>query len=220
MSSSAGSSTRRDPPGMTVSTLQRLLVAGTAGIAAGLAAGFVWNWRYGLLAGWMVAAVLFVGWTLLTIWPMGPADTAGHANRDDPGRGTLDVLVLLSAVASLGAVAILLLEQATNSGLDSMLSVASVVLAWVAVHTVYTTRYAGLYYTSPVGGIEFNEDDPPQYSDFVYLAFTIGMAFQVSDTAFTNKDIRKVALRHSLLSYVFGAVILAGTINLIAGLAH
>ena len=101
-----------------------------------------------------------------------------------------------------------------------MLSVASVVLAWVSVHTVYTTRYAGLYYTSPPGGIEFNEDDPPQYSDFVYLAFTVGMAFQVSDTAFTNKDIRKAALRHSLLSYVFGAVILAGTINLIAGLAH
>ena len=205
---------------MTVSTLQRLLVAGPAGVVAGLAAGFAWNWRYGLLAGWMVAGLLFVTWTLLTIWPLGPAETARHALRDDPGRGTLDLLVLLAAVASLGAVAILLLEQATNSAIDSVLSVTSVVLAWVSVHTVYTTRYAGLYYTSPVGGIEFNEDDPPQYSDFVYLAFTIGMAFQVSDTAFTNKEIRKAALRHCLLSYLFGAVILAGTINLIAGLAH
>ncbi len=205
---------------MTVSTLQRLLVAGPAGVVAGLAAGFAWNWRYGLLAGWMVAGLLFVTWTLLTIWPLGPAETARHALRDDPGRGIFDLLVLLAAVASLGAVAILLLEQATNSAIDSVLSVASVVLAWVAVHTVYTTRYAGLYYTSPPGGIEFNEDDPPQYSDFVYLAFTIGMAFQVSDTAFTNKEIRKAALRHCLLAYLFGAVILAGTINLIAGLAR
>ncbi len=220
MSSSAGNTARRNPRGMTVSTLQRLLVAGPAGVVAGLAAGFAWNWRYGLLAGWMVAALLFVTWTLLTIWPLGPAETARHALRDDPGRGTLDLLVLLAAVASLGAVAILLLEQATNSALDSVLSVASVVLAWVSVHTVYTTRYAGLYYTSPPGGIEFNEDDPPQYSDFVYLAFTIGMTFQVSDTDFTNKEIRKAALRHALLSYLFGAVILAGTINLIAGLAH
>jgi uncharacterized membrane protein len=220
MSSSAGNTARRNPSGMTVSTRQRLLVAGTAGVVAGLVAGFVWNWRYGLLAGWMVSAVLFVGWTLLTIWPLGPAETARHARRDDPGRGTLDLLVLLAAVASLGAVAILLLEQATNSALDSVLSVGSVVLAWVAVHTVYTTRYAGLYYAMPAGGIEFNQDDPPQYSDFVYLAFTIGMAFQVSDTAFTSTEIRKAALRHSLLAYVFGAVILAGTINLIAGLAH
>jgi uncharacterized membrane protein len=206
--------------GMTVSTMQRLLVAGSAGLVAGLAAGFEMNWRYGLLAGWMAAAVLFVGWTLLTIWPLGPAETAKHAMRDDPGRGTLDLLVLLAAVASLGAVAILLLEQATNSGLDSVLSVASVVLAWISVHTVYTTRYAGLYYSTPSGGIGFNEDDPPQYSDFVYLAFTIGMTFQVSDTDFSTKEIRKAALRHALLSYLFGAVILAGTINLIAGLAH
>jgi uncharacterized membrane protein len=220
MSATGGDSAARTARGMTVSTLQRLLVAGPAGIVAGLVAGFAWNWRYGLLAGWMVAALLFVGWTLLTIWPLGPAETARHALRDDPGRTTLDLLVLLAAVASLGAVAILLLEQATNSGLDSVLSVASVVLAWVTVHTVYTTRYAGLYYASPAGGIGFNEDDPPQYSDFVYLAFTIGMTFQVSDTDFTTKDIRKAALRHALLSYLFGAVILAGTINLIAGLAH
>ena len=220
MSATGGDFAARTARGMTVSTLQRLLVAGPAGVVAGLAAGFAWNWRYGLLAGWMVAALLFVGWTLLTIWPLGPAETARHALRDDPGRTTLDLLVLLAAVASLGAVAILLLEQATNSGLDSVLSVASVVLAWVTVHTVYTTRYAGLYYARPAGGIGFNEDDPPQYSDFVYLAFTIGMTFQVSDTDFTTKEIRKAALRHALLSYLFGAVILAGTINLIAGLAH
>ena len=68
------------------------------------------------------------------------------------------------------------------------------------------------------GGIDFNEDDPPAYADFAYLAFTLGMTFQVSDTDLQTKPIRATALRHGLLSYLFGAIILATTINLVAGL--
>jgi uncharacterized membrane protein len=86
------------------------------------------------------------------------------------------------------------------------------------VHTVFTLRYARLYYLDEDGGIDFNEADPPRYSDFAYLAFTIGMTFQVSDTDIQDKTIRATILRHMWLSYVFGAVIVAITINLIAGL--
>jgi uncharacterized membrane protein len=68
--------------------------------------------------------------------------------------------------------------------------------------------------------VDFNQDDPPRYADFAYLAFTIGMTFQVSDTDLKTTEIRATALRHALLSYLFGSVILAATINLIAGLAH
>ena len=110
--------------------------------------------------------------------------------------------------------------QGGQSAVDAVLSVGSVALAWVSVHTVYLTRYAGLYYAGAPGGIDFNEDEPPQYSDFAYLAFTIGMTFQVSDTDLTNKEIRAAALRHALLSFLFVAVILAATINLVAGLAN
>ncbi len=95
----------------------------------------------------------------------------------------------------------------------------SIVLSWAMVHTVFTTRYARLYYTGGDGGVDFNEDDPPRFSDFAYLSFTIGMTFQVSDTNLTSKDVRATALRHALLSYLFGAVILAATVNLLAGLA-
>ena len=94
------------------------------------------------------------------------------------------------------------------------LSVASVALAWATVHTLFTTRYARLYYTGPDGGIDFNEADPPRYADF---AFTIGMTFQVSDTDLGTNEVRRTALRHALLSYVFGAVVIATTINLVAG---
>jgi len=212
--------TSGNPQAMRVSTMFRLLVAGIAGVVAGFAVGWWQDWRYGLLVGWMTGAAIFVAWTWLSLWPLGPEQTGSHARGDDPGRGTLDVLVIVAAVASLGAVALLLLDKADNSAVDAVLSVGSCALAWVAVHTVYMTRYAGLYYTGAPGGIDFNEDDPPQYSDFGYLAFTIGMTFQVSDTDLQTKPVRATALRHALLSFLFVAIILAATINLVSGLAR
>jgi uncharacterized membrane protein len=205
---------------MGVSTMRRVVVVLLPAVTAAAVVGRFNGWRYGLLAGWMVGAGAFVAWTLLTLWPMNADQTAAHANRDDPGRGTLDVLVLGAAVASLGAVAILLLDKADNSAVDAVLSFGSIVLAWLSVHTVYTTRYAGLYYNGEPGGIDFNEDDPPQYSDFAYLAFTIGMTFQVSDTNLQTKPIRRTLLRHALLSFLFVAIILGATINLVSGLAN
>jgi len=101
------------------------------------------GWRYGLLAAWMFAAVVF----LIQVWShiarMDPPTTAAHAVREDSGRKTTDVLVVLAAVASLGAVA-LLLSSGSSSGKDlqALLSVGSVALAWASVHTMYTTRYA------------------------------------------------------------------------------
>ena len=86
------------------------------------------------------------------------------------------------------------------------------------LHTLFTLRYARIYYTQK-GGIDFNQTDPPRYSDFAYFSFTLGMTFQVSDTDITTATIRATVLRHALLSFVFGSVILATTINLVAGLS-
>ncbi len=96
-------------------------------------------------------------------------------------------------------------------------AVVSVVLSWAAVHTVFTLRYARLYYSGG-GGIDFHVDERPDFGDFAYVALTIGMTFQVSDTDLTGKRIRMTALRHALLSYLFGVVIVAMTINVVAGL--
>jgi uncharacterized membrane protein len=81
---------------------------------------------------------------------------------------------------------------------------------------LFALAYARLYYAAPRGGVDFNEKDPPDYRDFAYLSFTIGMTFQVSDTALKSKAVRRTALRHALLSYAFGAGIIGATINLIA----
>jgi uncharacterized membrane protein len=154
----------------------------------------------------------------ITLWPMDALETAQHAVREDPGRALADLLVVLAAVASLIAVGLLVISGTGHS--QAGLSVGSIALAWASVHTMFATRYARLYYAGPDGGIDFNQPDPPQYSDFAYLAFTIGMTFQVSDTNLRSKEIRATALRHALLSYLFGTVIIAFMINLVAGLGR
>jgi uncharacterized membrane protein len=192
------------------------------GVAAGFGCSSVLSWRYSVSLGWMMGAAVFVAWMWITIWPMDAPTTAKHAVREDPGRAAADILVLLAALASLAAVGLLLLETATGSGernVQATMTVGSVALAWASVHTVFTTRYARIYYAGPDEGVDFNEDDPPCYSDFAYLAFTIGMTFQVSDTDLKTKEIRATALRHALLSYLFGAVIIAAMINLVVSLS-
>ena len=95
---------------------------------------------------------------------------------------------------------------------------AAVVLGWFVIHTLFTLRYARLYHSTG-GGVDFNQDEPPRYVDFAYVAFTIGMTFQVSDTDLKSTAIRATALRQALVSYLFGAVVLATTVNFIVSLA-
>ena len=156
---------------------------------------------------------------------MGPLDadeTSRLAVREDPGRAAVDAILVTASVASLASVASVIAASGPHSTVDPLLGAAlgacSVVLSWGLVHVIFTAQYARLYYTGPDGGIDFNEADPPCYTDFAYLAFTIGMTYQVSDTDLQTKAIRRTALRHALLSYLFGAIILATTINLLAGL--
>jgi uncharacterized membrane protein len=168
----------------------------------------------------MAGAAVFIAWTWITLWPMDAYSTARHASREDPGRALTDGLVLLAAFASLIAVGGLLTVGGEQRDMQAALSVGSVALAWACVHTLFTIRYARLYYAGPDGGIDFNDENPPQYTDFAYLAFTVGMTFQVSDTTLKTREMRSTALRQALLSYLFGTVIIAAMINLIAGLGH
>jgi uncharacterized membrane protein len=196
--------------------------AAFAGVCAGLLAALPGTWQLGTLLGWDVAALVYVAWTWRTIWPLDPTVTAHLAGREDPGRAIADALLLVASVASLLAIALVITAGDTSGpgikDLLAALAVASVALSWTVVQTVFTSRYASLYYTRPAGGIGFNQEVPPRFSDFAYLAFTVGMTFQVSDTDLRAPEIRAAVLRHALLSYLLGAVILATVINLVAGL--
>lgn len=203
---------------------RRLVVAAAVGVAAGAVAGVVGPWQAAPLVGWDAAALCWMGALWMQVLGFDAVETSQHATREDPQRALADALLLAASAASLVAIAIVTVKAGHAHGGEKAGLVAvgmlSVFASWLLVHTVFTLRYAALYYTGPDGGIDFNEDFEPTYVDFAYVAFTIGMTFQVSDTNLTDRTVRRTALRHALLSYVFGAVILAAVINLVAGLLH
>ena len=201
----------------------RLLAMLILGIVAALAVGFSGSWWYAPVAGWATACASYILWVWLVVGRFDGATTKLHATREDPGRAVSELLILALTVASLGAVAVLLVHTSKAHGVDqgvgAVMALISVALSWTLLHTLYMLRYARIYYTEPIGGIDFNDDEDPRYIDFAYLAFDLGMTFQVSDTNITNTQLRSVILRHTLLSYVFGSVVLASVVNLVAGLS-
>jgi uncharacterized membrane protein len=190
-------------------------------VAAGVAAAFA-PWQIALLIGWDVWAASFLGWWWVAVFHLDPAGTKEHALLDDPGRGWVDVVLTLTSLASLIAVALVVSLGGDDDGAaaigQAVFALGSVFASWAVVHTLYTLQYARLYYGDVPGGIDFNSDDPPQYSDFAYLAFSVGMTFQVSDTSLQTKAFRALVLRQSVLAYFYGVVVIAATINLVAGL--
>ncbi len=217
------SSDGEPPVSLGSSARTKLLVSLLVGLIVGGVSAAIGAGRSAPLIGWDVLAVTFCSWMWATIWPMGAADTARHSQRENPGRDLTDLVLLAAATASLIAVGVVLFGAGHASGtgkyVQAGFALGSVFVSWTLIHTVFTLKYARHYYTHPAGGIDFNEDDPPEYSDFAYLSFTIGMTFQVSDTDIQTKQIRRTALRHAWLSFPLGAVIIAASINLVSGLA-
>lgn len=153
------------------------------------------------------------------------------ARREDGSRTLVFILILLACFASMLMVLQLILSKdAKDAGmvLYLIVAVSGILLSWFMVHTLFTFHYAVLYYDDAegnpkvhAGGLEFPEEDAhPNYLDFAYFAFVIGMTFQVSDVQINRSKIRQVVLLHGLLSFGLNTFIVALTINLIAGLRH
>jgi uncharacterized membrane protein len=201
----------------------RLVVMIVVGLAVALAVGSLKSWAYAPAVGWAAASLTYLVWVWAVIGRLSAEATSAHARREDPGRGVSDLLVLTATVASFAGVALILLDASNAAGGAKAaiigMALGSVALSWFLVHTLYTLRYASIYYRDQAG-VDFNEDKRPRYLDFAYLAFTVGMTFQVSDTDLKTDAIRYTALRQALLSYLLGAIVLATTINLVSGLIH
>jgi uncharacterized membrane protein len=210
----------RDP-----SAVERLLVVTAFGVVVGTVAAFLAPWQFGILAGWDAVAAAFVGWVWASVGRFTPDETRALATREDNGRVATSLLLLGASVASLVGTAFDLIkaDHAHSAGRVALSAIGmlTVALSWAVVHTVFALRYAHEYYSPPVGGIDFKtRSELPDYQDFGYVAFTVGMTFQVSDTDIQARRTRRTVLRHALLAYLFGAVILAVVVNVIASLLN
>jgi uncharacterized membrane protein len=206
----------------SASAAVRVSYAMFGGAVAGFVASLFMPMPASILVGWDVAVVIYLAWTWSAVMGLDPGVTAQRAKREDPSTPVADFVILGAGTAVLAAVGFALAKagQATGGTKAYLvtLGVLSVVLSWTVVHTVFALRYARAYYSDPVGGIEFNEEEPPNYVDFGYYSFTVGMTFQVADTNITSKAIRRATLHHALLSYLFGAVLLGLVINVVSAL--
>jgi uncharacterized membrane protein len=198
----------------------RILIAVVLGAAVAVAVGNAVGWRFALV-GWVVTAGVYVVWTRLLLGGMDADQTREYVTREDPTRWVADAVIVSASIASLAGVGyVVAAESHSGAGavVAALVGILTVAASWFAVHTLFTVHYARLYYSDEPGGINFHDPEPPRFRDFAYVAFTVGMTFQVSDTDIGLTSIRATVLRHALLSYLLGAVVLAVTINLIAGL--
>jgi len=192
---------------------------------AGLAAGLVVagaarllgdGWLHAGMFGWCGAVLVHGALVLGRMWPADAARMRAHAQALDEGRFAVLLLSLLAAAASLVAVA---LDLADTTPGYTALGVVTVVLSWSYVHLLFAQDYAREFWLSG-GGIRFagGSDDPP-FSEFLYLAFSVGTTNGVTDIVTHSVAIRRVALLHQLIAFAFNAVIVAGTVGIVSGLA-
>ena len=177
-----------------------------------------------LLLGWDTGVAIYLVWAATV---MARCSTVAQLKRNaaiqDEGGFAILLLTVGAAIASLGAIfaELAALERANpHYGLHVALAVATVVLSWTFTHTIFALHYTHDFYgeAERANGLKFPGNTHPDYWDFVYFAFVIGMTFQVSDVAVTNRSIRRLVVAHGALSFFFSTTIVALTVNIAAGL--
>ena len=169
-------------------------------------------------------AILGLIWVTVTLTPQD--EIRAVAQRQDVGRTVIFIFVIIAACAALFAVAFLIRSgkpEEQHLSIHLLLALATIVLSWLLMHAVFGLRYAHRFYDDSeidaekhAGGLKFPEEDLPDYRDFAYFSFVIGMTCQVSDVDVTSREMRRLALLHGILSFGFNTVILALTINTVS----
>jgi uncharacterized membrane protein len=209
---------------MSASARNRVLMTAAVGAVAGVVAAFFTPWQAAILIGWAVTAVLDVAWVVSTAGRFNADETREFATKEDGSRFSAQFLLIGAGIASLVGVGFDLYKASQTQGQGKAFLVAigvfTVVASWAIVHVTYALRYAHEYYVDEPGGIDFKSGPgyQPDYRDFAYVAFTVGMTYQVSDNDVQTRRIRRTVLAHGLFAYLFGAVILASLINVVASL--
>lgn len=183
----------------------------------------------GLMIGWDAFSLCLIALGWLTFFVTDAKELCRQAQKQDESRHTIFLIVLSSVCISLIGILIVLKntdESLIRKKLHIIFSMLGVALSWFLLHTTLTLHYAHLYYEHTFseqhqhkGGINFPEEiDEPDYLDFAYFSFVIGMTFQVSDVQVTSQGMRRLVLLHGLISFIFNTIIVALTINTIANI--
>ena len=194
-------------------------------VAAGMAP-FGINLPARVLTGWDVGVAVYLVLTFSMMWRADVARIRRRAAEQDEGATFILLLSIVATFASLVAVVFALggAKQSTQYGATAhaLLAIATILLSWTFVHTIFSFHYAHEYYgergDGQIGGLHFPDDDKPDYRDFLYFSLVIGMTSQVSDVGISSKVIRRVASIHGVLSFFFNLVVLALTVSMVANL--
>lgn len=202
----------------------RLWISVTLGIAAYAVLPGSWNLVTRILIGWDTAVLCYLVAAAAMMACSPVAEIRRHSEAQDEGAFAVMVLTLAAAGASLGAIfAELAGVRATQQGFGPYaLAIGTVILSWTFTHTIFALHYAYEFYGEGerANGLEFPDGGKPDYWDFIYFSFVIGMTFQVSDVAVTNKWIRHSVAAHGALSFFFNTAVVALAVNIAASVIH
>jgi uncharacterized membrane protein len=181
-----------------------------------------------IMVAWDIFSFCMILWSFALFATMCSKQIRVLAQFEDSSRFVVFVIVIIASLGSLAGILLLLGNKGSwllPKGLETFIYIAGVTFSWLLLHTMFTFRYAHYYYgdrigpqSTKVGGLEIPDEKCPDYLDFAYFSFVIGMTFQVSDITISSRHIRRLALLHGLLSFVFNTVIVALTINLVVEL--
>lgn len=180
-----------------------------------------------IMSGWDIFCICLLFFYWISFFTTPQPHLPRQAAEDDPSRIVIFVIVLVCSVVSMLAVILLLTaKKEANAGkaIQVPLALAGMILSWLTVHTIFTARYAHMYYRKKDsdgvyhGGLNFPDEPKPDFLDFAYFSFVLGMTFQVSDVEISSKKLRQLALLHGIISFAYNTIIVALTINIIAGI--
>lgn len=181
-----------------------------------------------IMIGWDTFSVCMIVMTWITFFITTAKQIRIQSKVQDPNRSVIFILILISTLASFLTVILLIVSRKgnqTGAAWHLPIAVAGMLFSWILIHTGFTLRYAHIFYgdhkTKPnthAGGLDFPGDSLPDYLDFAYFSFVLGMTFQVSDVQITSKRFRRLALLHGLISFSFDTTMIALTINILAGI--
>ncbi len=208
-----------------INSLEKLLICLAFGIVTYAVVHTNGNYGLGrLMFAWNIFSLTMIVMNWITFSITDSKEIRSQAQVQDPRRIVVFGLVLIATIASILAVTMMIIikeEGNSGGGWRIPLAIAGMILSWILIHTLFTLRYAHIYYgndvdnpTNHAGGLNFPGCKRPEYLDFAYFSFVLGMTFQVSDVEITSRPLRTMALFHSMLSFAYNTVMIALVINL------